>query len=93
MWADVLTSLLQGQKFRDMHAFLQNCQRNYDDNIKLKTDRLVWKSMKQQVETVASLQEYIGERTKNPREKGRQNKSQWVWFLNCHPLRVFSGDQ
>ncbi len=26
MWADVLTKPLQGQKFRDMHAFLQNCQ-------------------------------------------------------------------
>ena len=25
MWADVLTKPLQGQKFRDMHAFLQNC--------------------------------------------------------------------
>ena len=25
MWADVLTKPLQGQKFRDMCAFLQNC--------------------------------------------------------------------
>lgn len=31
MWADVLTKPLQGQKFRDMRAFLQNCDRNYDD--------------------------------------------------------------
>jgi hypothetical protein len=32
MWADVLTKLLQGQKFRDMRAFLQNCPRDYDDD-------------------------------------------------------------
>jgi hypothetical protein len=25
MWADILTKPLQGQKFRDMRAFLQNC--------------------------------------------------------------------
>jgi hypothetical protein len=25
IWADVLTKPLQGQKFRDMRAFLQNC--------------------------------------------------------------------
>jgi hypothetical protein len=25
MWAGVPTKPLQGQKFRDMHAFLQNC--------------------------------------------------------------------
>jgi hypothetical protein len=35
MWADVLTKPLQGQKFRDMHAFLQNCPRYYDDDIEL----------------------------------------------------------
>ena len=33
MWADVLTKLLQGQKFCDMCAFLQNCPRDYDDDI------------------------------------------------------------
>ena len=32
MWADVLTKPLQGQKFKDMRAFLQNCPRDYDDN-------------------------------------------------------------
>ena len=32
MWADVLTKLLQGQKFRDMRAFLQNCPWDYDDD-------------------------------------------------------------
>jgi len=30
MWADILTKPLQGQKFRDMHAFLQNCPRDYN---------------------------------------------------------------
>jgi hypothetical protein len=32
MWADVLTKPLQGQKFRDMRAFLQNFPRDYDDD-------------------------------------------------------------
>ncbi len=33
MWADVLTKPLQGQLFRDMQAFLQNCWRDYDDDL------------------------------------------------------------
>jgi hypothetical protein len=32
VWADVLTKPLQGQKFRDMQAFLQNFPRDYDDD-------------------------------------------------------------
>jgi hypothetical protein len=75
MWADVLTKPLQGQKFRDMHAFLQNCSKSYDDNIELQTDKLVQKSLKQQVETVASLRECVGVCMKNAREKGGGNKS------------------
>jgi hypothetical protein len=35
MWANVLTKLLQGQKFGDMRAFLQNCSRDYDNNAEL----------------------------------------------------------
>ncbi len=54
MWADALTEPLQGQKFRDMRAFLHNCPRNYDDDIELQTDKLAWKLMKQQVKTVVS---------------------------------------
>jgi hypothetical protein len=34
MWADVLTKSLQGQLFRDMQAFLQNCLRDYNDDLK-----------------------------------------------------------
>jgi hypothetical protein len=75
MWADVLTKPLQGQKFRDMRAFLQNCSRSYDDNIELQTDELARKSLKPQVKTVASLRECVGERTKSTREKKGQNKS------------------
>jgi hypothetical protein len=75
MWADVLTKLLQGQKFRDMRAFLQNCSRSYDDDIELQTDKLARKLLKPQVKTVASLRECVGERTKNRREKKGQNKS------------------
>jgi hypothetical protein len=33
MWADVLTQPLQGQSFRDMQAFFQNCSRDYNDDI------------------------------------------------------------
>jgi hypothetical protein len=33
MWADFLTKPLQGQKFRDMHAFLKNCPRDYDNDV------------------------------------------------------------
>ncbi len=40
MWADVQTKPLQGQKFRDMRAFLQNCPRDYDDDVELNTDQL-----------------------------------------------------
>ncbi len=75
MWADVLTKPLQGQKFRNMRAFLQNCSRSYDDNIELQADKLAPKLLKQQVETIASSWEYVGRCTANAREKGRQNKS------------------
>ncbi len=75
MWADVLTKPLQGQKFRDMRAFPQNCSRSYDDNIELQTDKLAQQLLNQQVETVASSWECVGERMKNAREQGRQNKS------------------
>ncbi len=69
MWADVLTKPLQGQKFRDMRAFLQNCSRSYDDDIELQTDKLAQKSLKPQVKTVASSWECVGEPTKSTREK------------------------
>jgi hypothetical protein len=68
MWAGALTKPLQGQKFRDMCAFLQNYSRSYDDDIELQTDKLVQKLLKQQVETVASLRECVGEHMKNARE-------------------------
>ena len=38
MWADVLTKPLQGQKFCDIHAFLQNCSRDYDDDFEREED-------------------------------------------------------
>jgi hypothetical protein len=34
MWADVLAKPLQDQLFRDMQAFLQNCLRDYNDDLK-----------------------------------------------------------
>jgi hypothetical protein len=56
MWADVLTKLLQGQKFRDMWVFIQNCPQDYDDDKEKK-------SMNPQ--DVASLRECVDEHT-NP---------------------------
>jgi hypothetical protein len=63
MWADVLTKPLQGQKFRDMRSFLQNCPRDYDDDVELQTDQLARRLVNQQVKTVALLRECVGEQT------------------------------
>jgi hypothetical protein len=63
MWADVLTKPLQGQKFGDMRAFLQNCPRDYDNEVEFRTDQLARKSMNQQAKTVASLWECVEEQT------------------------------
>jgi hypothetical protein len=71
MWADVLSKPLQGQKFCDMHAFLQNCPRDYDDDLEQKNDAKT-NPMKQQVGTVASLQECViaqTNRTKHSRSE------------------------
>ena len=38
MWADVLTKPLQGQKFRDMRAFLQKCSPGYNDDFEREED-------------------------------------------------------
>ncbi len=67
MWADMLTKPLQGQKFRDMCAFLQNCPRDYDNDTEQN------KLMNPQ--DVASSRECVGEHAKKGRGKGRQNKS------------------
>jgi hypothetical protein len=63
MWADVLTKPLQGQKFRDMRAFLQNCPRDFDNDVELQTDQLARKLMNQQAKTVASSRKCVGEQT------------------------------
>jgi hypothetical protein len=68
MWADVLTKPLQGQKFRDMRAFLQNCPRDYDDDVELQTDQLAWRLMNQPAKTVASSRECAGEQTNRVRQ-------------------------
>jgi hypothetical protein len=56
MWADVLTKPLQGQKFRDMRAFLQNCPRDYNDDVEF---RLLMKP-----QDVASSRECVDEHAK-----------------------------
>ena len=58
MWADVLTKPLQGQKFREMRAFLQNCATNYDDDAEAK------RTMKPR--DVASLRECVDGHPKSP---------------------------
>ena len=58
MWADVLTKPLQGQKFRDMRAFLQNCATNYDDDAEAK------RTMKPR--DVASSRECVDGHPKSP---------------------------
>ena len=60
MWADVLTKPLQGQMFRDMRAFLQNCSRDYDDDLELQQDEQAHQSTKEQVATVPSSRECVG---------------------------------
>jgi hypothetical protein len=76
MWADILTKPLQGQKFRDMRAFLQNCPRDYDDDIELNTDQLARKSMNQQVKTVASLRKCVDGHAKLRAKQRTQQPSQ-----------------
>jgi hypothetical protein len=76
MWADVLTKPLQGQKFRDMRAFLQNCLRDYDDDIELNIDQLARKSMNQQVKTVASSRECVDGHAKLRIKQQAQEPSQ-----------------
>ncbi len=61
MWADVLTKPLQRQKFRDMQAFLQNCSRDYNDDIELQNDPLAPQTMNHQVKTNVSSRECVGE--------------------------------
>ncbi len=62
MWADILTKPLQGQKFRDVHAFLQNCPRDHGNDVEF------WLSMKPQ--DVASLRECVDEHAKLKTNRG-----------------------
>jgi hypothetical protein len=64
MWADVLTKPLQGQKFRDMRAFLKNCPRDYNNDIELQNNPLARQTMNHQVTTNVSLPECVGEHSK-----------------------------
>jgi hypothetical protein len=65
MWADVLTKPLQGQKFRDMSAVLQNCSRGCDDLEQEEDEQgRAHQLMNNHVKTNASLQECVKERQK-----------------------------
>ena len=70
MWADVLTKPLQGQLFRDMRAFLQNCSRDYDDNLERQEDEQVQDMIKQQVTTVTSSRECVDEHSQRGLNSG-----------------------
>jgi len=65
MWADVLTKPLQGQLFRDMRAFLQNCSRDYDDDLERQEDERAHHMIKQQVTTVTSSRECVDEQSQS----------------------------
>ncbi len=66
MLAYVLTKPLQGQKFGDMRTFLQNCSRNYDDDLEQEEDEQGWarQSMNHQVKTNSSSWECVEEQQK-----------------------------
>jgi len=68
MWADILKKPLQGQKFRDMRAFLQNCPRDYDNDAEHKL------SIKPQ--DVASSHECVDEHTKLKTQLKTKHSSQ-----------------
>ena len=74
MWVDVLTKPLQGQLFRDMWAFLENCSRDYDYGLERQDDELAHQSTKQQVTTVTSLRECVHEQSQNSRHKVRPRR-------------------
>jgi hypothetical protein len=85
MWADVLTKTkpLQGQKFRDMRAFLQNCPRDYDDDTEFKL------SMKPQ--NVASSRECVDEHAKLKTKQSSQPRATsptWVSRVTWGPTQV-----
>jgi hypothetical protein len=70
MWADVLAKPLQGQLFRDMRAFLQNCSRDYDDDLERQEDERVHHMIKQQVATVTSSRECVDEQSQRGLNSG-----------------------
>jgi hypothetical protein len=74
MWADVLTKPLQGQKFRDMRAFLQNCPHDYDDD----TERRSELTMNHHATADASSRECVSAQEKprsNPTTKPSRSPS------------------
>jgi hypothetical protein len=68
MWADVLKKPLQGQKFRDMRAFLQNCPWDYDDDTEF---QLLMKP-----KDVASSRECVDEHAKSKTKLKTKQPSQ-----------------
>ena len=86
MWADILTKPLQGQKFRDMRAFLQNCARNYDEDIELNETM--------NLQDVASSGECVGEHAKFPATKPTMTAStSHQPYITCVSQVTWGSDQ
>ncbi len=84
MWADVLTKQLQGQKLRDIQSFLQNCPRDYDDDIELQKDPLARQSMNYQVTTNDSSRECVGEHSHSKARHTSQSTVETAQHVPVH---------
>ena len=93
MWVDVLTKPLQGQLFRDMWAFLENCSRDYDYGLERQDDELVHQLTKQQVTTVTSLRECVDEQSQNSRHKVRPRRDGSPTYVYPVPPYRVSGKE
>jgi hypothetical protein len=77
MWADILTKPLQGQKFRDMQAFLQNCSIVYKNNLAREEDERERARylINEKVKTDASLWECVGKHRNRTSQEPNQPRA------------------
>jgi hypothetical protein len=61
-----------------MQAFLQNCLRDYSDDLKRQEDEQTHQSTMQQVTTVTSLRECFDGQLQNSRQKSKKNSPEIV---------------
>ncbi len=72
-----------------MQAFLQNCPRDYDDDIELNTDQLARKLINQQVKTVASSWECVDGHAKLRAKQRTEQPSQPRGHPRARPKQNF----